>query len=159
MKIVKNPKTDADVKLLRDVFGRVLPDGTEIAHEQIEAVLRIPHASSRYRAVTHKWRRELFQENGVYLDGRAAEGRGFVALTPDQMIRFANRGVRAAGRKLRRMIAVASAPDDDALSPQLRQYRQALLAATERIAREHRAQLRDVSRSLSSPKQLPRKAG
>ncbi len=98
MKIVRNPLIEADVDRLWHVFADILPDGREIRHEQIEAALRLNRAQSRYRTVVAKWRRRLFDEKRIALDGQIAQGRGFVVLTPDGMVRFGNRRVRAAGR-------------------------------------------------------------
>src|SRR5688500_4242443 len=100
MTFQKNPRTDVDVALLWKVFPDLLPDGREITHEQIEAVLHESRVSSRYKRVVTKWRKQLLNERAIWLDGLAAQGRGFVALTPDEMVRFGNRGVRTAGRKL-----------------------------------------------------------
>lgn len=155
-KIQKDPRNDADVQMLLKVFSDITADGRVITHEQIEGVLRVSRANARYRTVVNKWRRLLQYERCVYLDGMGGHGRGFVSLTPDEMVRFSNRGVRAAGRKLRRMIAVVSMPDDAVLSESTRQYRAVLLLATEKLALEHRSLLRDVSRALAPMKQLPR---
>lgn len=159
MVIVKNPRTDADVNLLWTVFPDLLPDGREVTHEQIEAVLKEPRVSARYRRVVTKWRRRLFTERRVYLDGQTALGRGFVALTPDEMVRFANRRVREAGRRIRKAIAVAAAPNDAELSEDVRRYRGLLEAAMVKMANENRSTLRAVSKALVPMKQLPRKAG
>ena len=157
--IIKNPTTDVDVKLLRDVFPDLVPDGREITHEQIEAVLRVSKISARYRRVVAKWRRQLLQERSVYLDGLQANGRGFVVLTPDEMVRFANRRVREAGRKVRKNIHIAALPNDAALSDDVRRWRALLLVAVEKISREHSRALREVSKSLAPARQLPRVVG
>ena len=156
MRIEKNPRTDVDVALLMAVFSDLLPDGREIAHEQIEAVLTTNRATSRYRTVTNKWRRDLLNERGVYLDGQMAHGRGFVVLTPNEMVRFGNRSVRAAGRKFRRALAVVAAPKDEDLSADPRRYRALLSAAIEKIASENRHTLRSIGKALAPPQQLPR---
>lgn len=158
-KIVKNPRTDVDVQHLMTVFPDIQPDGREVTHDQIEAVLSESRLSSRYRRVVNKWRKLLLAERAVWLDGQTAQGRGFVALTPDEMVRFGNRGVRTAGRKLRKSLVVLSAPDDASLSADMRKYRSLLGAAIERIATEHRSVLREVSKALSPQRQLPRAAG
>jgi hypothetical protein len=156
--IVKNPRTDVDVALLRDVFPDLLPDGREVTHSQIEAALRTTRITPRYKNVVGKWRKQVLQERGVWLDGMYAHGRGFVCLTPDEMVRFGNRGVRQAGRKIRKALMVASTPDDVALSEEMRKYRGLLTVAMEKIARDHKSILREVSKSLAPMKQLPRKA-
>lgn len=158
MHIQKNPRTDVDVELLAKVFTNILPDGSELTHEQIEAVLVESRHSPRYKRVVTKWRRQLLNERGVWLDGMIAQGRGFVALTPDEMVRFGNRGVRQAGRKIRKALMIAAAPDDKALSEGMRKYRALLTVAMERIANEHKSVLRDVSKALAPMKQIPRKA-
>lgn len=101
----------------------------------------------------------IFVERQVFLDGRIGDGSGFVALTPDAMVRFANREVRSAGRKLKKAIAVASAPNDNELSAGVLKYRQLLEAAAVKITSEHRSALREVSKSLQPMKQLPRASG
>lgn len=158
MKLIKNPRTDVDVALLNAVFPDLLPDGREITHEQVEAVLKMNRAMNRYRAVTSRWRRNLLSERGVYLDGQLAQGRGFIVLTPDEMVRFGNRSVRTAGRKLRKAIAVVAAPKDEQLSENTRRYRQLLGAAIEKIEAENRSSIRAIGKSLAPMKQLPRAA-
>jgi hypothetical protein len=158
--IVKNPRNDVDVAILRKVFPDLLPDGREITHDQLETVLTMNRAQSRYRTVLNKWRRQLLQERGVWLDGSAAGGRGFVVLVPDEMVRCAHRGVRSAGRKFRKSLEIMSAPQDVALSEDMRHRRRLLEAAVEKITMENRKTLREVGRALTPPKQLPRtKAG
>lgn len=159
MKIVKNPRTEADVQLLLSVFPDVVQDGRRITHEQIEIVLKMTKLTSRYRTVVNRWRRVLFTERRVFLDGRIGDGSGFIALTPDEMVRFANREVRASGRKLKKALAVGSAPNDAELSVGMLKYRQLLEAAMLRIAQEQRTVLRAVSKALPPMKQLPRASG
>lgn len=156
--IEKNPRTDVDVAALHKVFPDLLPDGREIAHEQIEAVLQITRLQSRYRTVVNRWRKDLLAERGLWLDGQLAQGRGFVVLTPDEMVRFGNRSVRAAGRKLRRALAVVAAPKDEQLSEDTRRYRGLLEAAIVKIANENRTQIRAIGKALAPVKQLPRRA-
>jgi hypothetical protein len=158
-KFVKNPQTEADVNLLLKVFPDLLPDGRIVTHEQIESVLKMSRVSSRYRTVVNKWRKLVFTERRVYLDGQTAEGKGFTSLTPDEMVRFANRQVRTAGRKVKKALAVASAPNDNELSADVLKYRGLLEGAILKIAHEHQQSLREVSKSLGPAKQLPRKAG
>lgn len=154
--IVKSPRTDIDVQQLASVFPDLIPDGREITHEQIEAVLSESRKSARYKRVVTRWRRGLLQERGLYLDGQVAQGRGFVVLTPDEMVRFGNRKVRSAGKMFRKALAVAATPNDNALSDDVRRWRGLLTVAVEKIAAEHRTVLRDVSRALTPQKQLPR---
>lgn len=154
--IVKNPRNEADVRLLLDVFPDLLPDGRVITHEQLEAVLKMPRLGGRYKTVVTKWRRILFTEKRVYLDGRVAEGQGFVCLTPNEMVRFGNREVRSAGRKVKKAIAVSAAPNDEELSEEMRRYRSLLQAAAIKIAHEHKQTLREVSKAMAPMKQLPR---
>lgn len=77
-------------------------------------------------------------------------------LTPDEMVRFGNRGVRAAGRKFRKALAVVSAPKDEQLSADTRQYRGLLEAAIEKIVAENRGTIRSIGKALTPLKQLPR---
>lgn len=157
-RIYKDPQNDADVRRLQQVFPDLLPDGRRISHEQIETCLRLSRLSSRYKTVVGKWRRLIFTERRIWLDGRAAEGFGFVVLTPDEMVRFANREVRASGRKLKKAIAIASAPDDSELSADVLRYRKVLEIAALKIAQEHRHSLHEVGKALRPMQQLPRAA-
>lgn len=158
-KIVKNPRTDVDVELLRKVFPDLLPDGREVLHSQIESVLGSSRLTSRYKRVVTKWRRGLLLERSVWLDGMLADGRGFVALTADEMTRFGNRAVRATGRKLQRAIAVVMAADEHELSESARLWRGKLIMAMEKMTADQRAALRDISKALRPIKQLPRAGG
>jgi hypothetical protein len=159
MTITKNPRNDVDVALLREVFPDLLPDGREITHEQLEAVLMMKRVQSRYRTVVGKWRKQLLDERGLWLDGQLAHGRGFVVLTPDEMVRYGNRNVRAAGRKIRKSLAVVSAPRDEALSADTRRYRSLLQAAILKIADENKNTLRSIGKALAPMHQLPRVVG
>lgn len=154
----KDPQTDADVRHLLTVFADLLPDGRTVAHTQIEAALTANRAMPRYHTAVRKWRRVLLTEKSIYLDGVAANGAGFIALTPDEMVRFGNRGVRLAGRKLQKALAVMSVPADVALSEDMRRYRARLSVAVEQIATHHRTALRDVTRALTqTTRTLPRR--
>jgi hypothetical protein len=156
VKIEKNPRNDVDVALLQKIFPDLLPDGREITHEQLEAALVMNRAQSRYKTVLNKWRQVLLRERGIWLDGQLAHGRGFVVLTPDEMVRFGNRSVRAAGRKFRKSLAVVSAPKDEQLSEDTRRYRGLLEAAIEKIVSENRSTIRAIGKALTPLKQLPR---
>jgi len=156
MKIEKHPRTDADVKLLCDVFPDLKTDGSELQHTQIEAVLGESRDTSRYRRVVNKWRRQLLVERGIWLDGLLAQGRGYVALNPDEMVRFHHRKIRSAGRMEGKGAAVASAADDAALSEGMRRYRGLLMVAHARMALERRHVQREVSKALRPQPQQPR---
>ena len=157
MSIEKNPRTDVDVALLREVFCDLLPDGREVTHEQVEAVLREARTSARYRRVVLKWRRQLLFERAVYLDGQMAHGRGFICLTPDEMVRFGTRQVRAAGRKLRKGLRVAGTPDDSKLSAEVRRGRQMLAVVVAKLELASQGALKDISRALAPPPSLPQR--
>lgn len=148
-------RTDADVRLLTERFSGILPDGRLISHEDIEAAVGLDREDSRYKTVTKHWRRVLFEEQRIFLDGRAAEGHGFKALAPDEMVRYANREVRAVGRRLKRALIVAATPSDDEIAdPNNRAYRARLLSATEQIAQAHGRVMKELSAALRPPRQL-----
>lgn len=152
---VREPHTDADVRLLIERCGNLLPDGRLIAHEFIEQAIRVARDTSHYLTVTKHWRRAVFEEQRVFLDGRSAGGHGFKALTPDDMVRFANREVRAIGRRLKRALIVAATPhDDEILDGNTRLYRARLLSATEQIAQAHGRIVRELSSALTPPRQI-----
>jgi len=153
----KNPRVDADVDLLLGRFRDIASDGRLVLHEEIESLLTLTRKQSRYRLVTDKWRRILLHERRVFLDGRGAHGRGFVSLTPDDMIRYSNRRIRQLGRQLRHAIAVTGLPDPSELtSAEMRNYQARLLVACEQVTRTHRAALIDLTKALRPPRQLPR---
>ncbi len=154
-KLVHEPRTDADVRLLVERFQNLLPDGRLITHAEIESVIHLARHEPRYRTVTKHWRKVLFQEQRIFLDGRAAEGHGFKALTADDMVRYANREVRSIGRRLKRALLVAATPSDDQISdPNNRAYRARLISATEQIAAAHGRVVRELSAALRPPRQL-----
>lgn len=158
-KLVKNPRVDADVQLLLTRFREMQPDGRILAHEEVEAVLRVQRRSSYYMTVTRHWRRALFNEQRLYLDGRSAEGHGFKVLTADEMIRFSNKLVRAAGRQLKKSVVIAAAPrDEELIDPNVRAYRARLLSAAEQMIANHGRLIREVGATLRPPTQLPRAA-
>jgi len=157
MPFQKNPRIDADVELLLGRFRDLIPDGRLIAHEEIEGLLKLTRKQSRYRTITAKWRRILLTEQRVFLDGRSATGAGFIALTPDEMIRYSNKRVRQVGRILRKAIQVASLPDPSELkSSEMRNYQARLFVACEQLTRTHKAVLVDLTKALQPPRQLPR---
>jgi hypothetical protein len=155
--ITKNPQNDADVRLLLAAFPDVRSDGRLIRHEEIEAVLRIPRTSSRYHTVTWKWRRVLEDERGVYLDGRSAQGAGFIAFLPDEHVRYGAKGFHHLGRRTGRLLKIMSMPADEALSPEMRRYRQLVVSSIEQKAKENREALRDIARALAPPRTMPRR--
>lgn len=159
MKIEKNPRTDVDVQLLWSVFPSILPDGQEITHAQIEAVLGESRLTSRYRRTVKRWRRELFIRSSVFLDGELARGRGFVSLSANEMVSFAHRGVRRAGRQVVKAFAVATLPADADLSDTVRNNRARLVMAIEHVHREHRDTFKAISKAFAPKKQLPRASG
>jgi len=155
----RNPRIDADVDLLLGRFRDLVPDGRVVAHEEIESLLKIGRKQSRYQTVTTKWRRVLLQEQRVFLDGRSALGRGFVSLTPDDMIRYSNKRVRQVGRMIRKAIQVASLPEPSELkNSEMRNYQARLLLACEQVAQAHRHVLVDLTKALQPARQLPRGA-
>lgn len=153
----RNPRIEADVDLLLGRFRDLIPDGRVIAHEEIESLLKMNRRQSRYKTVTDRWRKTLLEEQRVFLDGRAALGAGFKALTPDDMVRYGNNRVRAVGRVLKKAIRVASLPDPSELSStQLRTYQARLMVAAEQILQKHHHVLVDLSKAIQPARQLPR---
>ena len=153
--LVHDPRTDADVALLLERFTGLLPDGRLIAHADMEATIHLRRDQSRYRTVLKHWRRVVFQEQRVFLDGRSAEGHGLKALTADEMVRYANREVRAIGRRLKNALLVGATPSDEEISnPANRLYRARLLSAAEQIAKAHSRVIRELSTALKPPRQL-----
>jgi hypothetical protein len=158
-RFMKQPRIDADVQLLLGRFRDLLPDGTVIQHAEIERLLNLKRRDGRYQTVTKRWRQVLFEEQRIFLDGRAALGQGFKSLTPDDMVRYSNKRVRAIGRLLRKAIAVAALPQPNELSTDARVYQARLLLAAEQIMTTHKRVLVDLSTALKPPRQLPRVAG
>lgn len=155
----RNPRIDADVELLLGRFRDLIPDGRTIAHEEIEALLRLNRKQARYHTVTMKWRRILLQEQRVFLDGRAALGAGYVSLTPDDMIRYSNKRVRAVGRILKTAIQVAGLPHPSELkSNEMRRFQAQLMVTCEEVTKNHKSALLELTKALQPPRALPRGA-
>jgi len=153
----RNPRVDADVELLLGRFRDLIPDGRLILHEEIESLLKLGRGQGRYHTVTQKWRRILLHEQRVFLDGRSGLGRGFVALMPDDMIRYSNKRVREVGRILRKAIRVAALPDPSELkSSEMRNYQARLFVACEQLVQTHKHVLLDLTKALAPARALPR---
>ena len=56
--------------------------------------------------------------------------------------------------KMQKALRIASLPDDAALSEDVRRYRALLMLAMEKIAHDHRTELREVTTALMPMKQL-----
>ena len=155
----KNPRVDADVAVLLGQYRDLLPDGRLIEHDELERLLSLTRKQGRYRTVVAKWRRLLIHEQRVFLDGRSAAGRGFVSLTPDEMIRCANKRIRHIGRELRKAITIAGLPQPSEIaSSEMRNYQARLFVACEQLTRTHKAVLLDLTKALQPPRTLPRVA-
>lgn len=154
----KNPRIDSDVELLLGRFRDLLPDGRVISHGEIENVLRIKRRTSRYLTVTKKWRDVVFNEYHIFLDGRAAHGEGFRALTAEEMVRFGHKTVRLVGRQLRKAIKVAALPDPSELSANSKLFQARFMVAVEQIMSTHKRVLIDLSKAMQPPRALPRGA-
>jgi hypothetical protein len=157
MAFQKNPRVDADVELLLGRYRDLCPNGQLITHDELEAALTLTRKQSRYRTVTAKWRRLLVNEKRVFLDGRSANGHGFVSLTPEEMIRCANKRIRHIGRELRKAIKLAGLPHPTEIADsEMRNYQARLFVACDQLTRSHKAVLLDLTRALQPPRQLPR---
>lgn len=155
-----NPRINADVQLLLGRYRDLIPDGRIIAHEEIESLLKLNRKQGRYQTVTNKWRRVLLEEQRVYLDGRSSRGVGFTVLTPDDMVRFGNREIRAVGRRVRKAIQVAGLPDPSSLTTSdLRNYQARLMVACHQIESTHKRALIDLTQVLRPARGLPRASG
>lgn len=97
--------TGADVRKLKDAFG-VPEAGTEITHDQIEAVIGVERTEHRYRTVVAAWRKALMNENNVDL-GTVA-GAGYRALSAPERVSAGIHGMRAGVRKQIKSIRRAS---------------------------------------------------
>lgn len=112
--------TDADVKALREAYpDGSLTDGREISHEEIERLIEVRRNTSRYRAVTNRWRKLVENDTGriviVALRGvgfRVAPNGTKVSLSEDQL--------RQAGRKARRASILTARVDVSGLSEEER---------------------------------------
>lgn len=157
--IAKNPRTDVDVRALLEKYPDMQPDGRIVAHEDVEGLLRLNRRHPYYKTVIRHWRRALFDEQRLFIDGRSALGQGFKVLTPDEMIRYSNRQVRAAGRILKKAVKVAATPrEDEIVDTNVRAYRARLLSAAEQMLTQHGRVMREIGATLRPPAQLPRTA-
>lgn len=156
-KFERNPRIESDVAILLGRFRDLIPDGRIIQHAEIEALLNMNRKQGRYATITTRWRKILLFEQRVFLDGRAAQGQGFKALTPDEMVRYGNREVRAIGRRVRKAILVAGLPNPSELTTsELRNYQARLMLACEQIASAHKRVLVDLTHALQPQRRLPR---
>lgn len=97
--------TGPDVRKLIAAFGKPTP-GTEITHEEIEAVLSITRKESRYSVVTLAWRKQLLKDDSI--DIGAVNGIGFRALIDSERVSNGVSGVQQGARKQMRSIKRAT---------------------------------------------------
>ena len=88
--------TGPDVKRLCDAF-KILTEGQEITHEQVQAVLNLDPRGSRYRSVTTAWRKELLNEENIEIS--ALPGIGFKCLSGSERLTTNIKGFRQGTKK------------------------------------------------------------
>jgi hypothetical protein len=106
--------TALDVRKLQEAFPALSP-GDEIEHEQIEAVIEVDRASSRYRTVTNAWRKHLLTDANI--DIGAISGVGFRVLLDHERISTSVKGFQSGVRKQIRCVkrAILVRTDDEIL--------------------------------------------
>lgn len=151
----KDPRTDADVQVLLRHYQDLLADGRILTHEELEGLLKMRRTDARYKTVLRHFRRVVFNERQIFLDGVSAEGLGFRALTGNDMVRYGNRRLRHVGRTLKKAVRVLATPHDDEISdPHARAYRARVLVVAEQMAATHGRSMREVTTALRAPTQL-----
>lgn len=155
MTIEVNPRNEADVQVLRKRYTDLEPDGRVIRHDELEAVLGLSRTEARYRTVIAKWRKVLWDESQLYLDGMSAEGQGFRVLNGNQMVQHGNKRLRWAGRSIKTAVRVLATPRDDEITdPHARNYRARALVVAEQLVVSHGRSMRELTTALKAPKQL-----
>jgi hypothetical protein len=111
--------TRPDVELLMKAFPSLRRDGSVVAHEEIAKIIGHQHGTTRYRTVVEAWKKAVFREYGIVLDGRLAVGEGFYPLKPAEHNQYAKRQTKTVHRRIRFAAAVVGVvPDEELTTPQ-----------------------------------------
>lgn len=104
--------TAPEVKALHEKYGKPAK-GQEWTHEEIEGVINVERTTSRYRAITNTWRKQLLRLHQLVVD--AVPGEGFRCLTDGEALRHSDKQLKSSGRKLKKARQTALAVDDTKL--------------------------------------------
>ena len=91
--------TGPDVAIIRKEY-QDLSHGDEIPYENLEQLLGLKRNTSRFRAVTDAWRRQLKEQQGLVIG--CAREHGFYVATPEQIVSTTTETLAQIGRKARR---------------------------------------------------------
>jgi len=107
--------TDPDIKQIREAFPEdQLNALDEIPYEDIENLLGIPQTSSRFRAVTNRWRKIVEDETGLVIG--VIRGKGFKLLNDEEKLDLSVGKLRTAVRQSHKSYRYASLVDAKALN-------------------------------------------
>lgn len=143
--------TEPDVKALFDRFGTPA-EGTLISYADVEALIRCPVNSARFKTVTHRWRREMEDDHHIYL--AAERGLGFRALNPTERTRTAKGKFRSGMRLTVRAGEIAINTDATRLAPDDSRVRDHIIrtAATIRLTEKTAAKALRLNARMLAPK-------
>jgi hypothetical protein len=149
--------TEPDVRKLMEAFGEPAP-GAVIEHAAVSAAIDVPYQSSRYRTVTARWMRRLWDDCNVRVV--ALPGVGYQCLHPTQRLDQGAREMRRSARRARAAVKEAvTTPVAELAAPDVSR-RDHLLHATAMLAQAAREASREYARSLPRPpEQMPRGGG
>lgn len=121
--------TGPDVDRMVENFGAV-PEGESVPCADIEDVLGVRRDQSRYRTVMAAFRRRMFHERNVDIEGNG-EG-GFVVNTPERRIARAGKMVETGRRVVGRAVLLACQTDASRLPDDCRAERERISSIGQR---------------------------
>jgi hypothetical protein len=123
-----------------------LTQGSTIAHEAIEEILRLPRQSHIYRYVTTKWRKAVFQEHHIVII--AVRGVGFYIQPANAAVKTIERSFLGTQKRATRLVGQHNVLPTQELS----QLEAAMYYHNNRFMQAMAAEIRKVVKVLANPK-------
>jgi len=101
---------NADIKKLKNAFPvESLSPGVEIPYDRVESVLQSNRRSSRFRSITHEWRRDIENSHGIILG--TMHGKAFYVANSKDMLKIGTTKLQVAGKYATRARQITSCAD------------------------------------------------
>jgi hypothetical protein len=145
------PDVDALLKKWPD-----LQEGELLTYQQVQAVLREPEGSARYRVVTHAWRKRLREQFGIVLE--CMRGKGFFVAGAEQISAATYDVIDGIGRKAKRHRAkLMTIRPEDTLMAEKQSHQMRLMLAIEKDAKHHKMNVLPNTTPAEMPRMGPPK--
>jgi hypothetical protein len=111
--------TNIEVRALREAYpDDSLTQGRLIPYPEIEALIKCPRDSNRWRSVTDRWRKTIEREVGVIIAPDPMKSPAWKILLENEKVVASGAKLKTAGRMARRSYVLASRVDVKQLTEQ-----------------------------------------